>query len=176
MTYIADAPRTDVVPGVAVQSHATITVADHRGYDFELVVAIHGGKFEVDRLTATRRAGSPPITGETIRTFAVQGFVREFVHRSIAASNPSMQLDGTASAFGLLPADQARRLKQQGPTRETLEWVATVYRLAELLDDPPTRAVADAFTIAHSTATTWVARARSADMLAPVVRQTAGGR
>lgn len=45
-----------------------------------------------------------------------------------------------------------------GPTPETIEQVGRVYLLADLVGDPPTRAVEQAFHISRSTAGAWIGR------------------
>ena len=59
----------------------------------------------------------------------------------------------------------AARLRENGPTTETLEWVAYLYRLGLLRGDPPTKLVEQAIAIPRSTAGRWVAAARAAGLL-----------
>lgn len=53
--------------------------------------------------------------------------------------------------------------------------VAAIYRQAHQNRRPPTKAVAEEFTVSHSTATKWVARARGMGLLGPTKPGKAGG-
>ncbi|MFE7947373.1 hypothetical protein [Streptomyces sp. NPDC057426] len=62
------------------------------------------------------------------------------------------------------PSPKRKRVKM---TDEFLQEVATVYRVAENMDMPPTRDVANHFKAPHSTAAKWVAAARRKKFLPP---------
>jgi hypothetical protein len=62
---------------------------------------------------------------------------------------------------------------ERGP--EHLAQVAKVYTDAHLASLPPTRAVAEEWTVSRSTAAKWVARAREARLLGPTEPRKAGG-
>lgn len=57
--------------------------------------------------------------------------------------------------------------KRHRITREQLEVVAKIYRQADAMGAPPTRAVQEAYQTTHSTAAKWVARARVEGVLGP---------
>ncbi|MFD9111591.1 hypothetical protein [Streptomyces bottropensis] len=66
------------------------------------------------------------------------------------------------------------RRKRNRITREHLEDVAEVYRMADHKGDPPTQAVQKRFSTTHSTAAKWVAQARKQGFLGPA-RNSRGG-
>jgi len=64
-----------------------------------------------------------------------------------------------------LTEQKAAELRSLGPSRETVEAVALIYRIAEITGDAPVRAVQAAFGIPRGTAASWVVRARAAGYL-----------
>lgn len=81
----------------------------------------------------------------------------------------SGNLSATARATSARPNARRNRV-----TRKHLEAVATVYREAQRLGMPPTKAVEDAFHTSYSTATRWVGLARSEGLLGPAQRGRSG--
>jgi hypothetical protein len=67
-------------------------------------------------------------------------------------------------------------MRDQGPTEDSLHVVAYVYRLAHMVGDPPTRAVASAIGLPYNTAARWVQQARRAGFLRPADRGRPGER
>lgn len=54
-----------------------------------------------------------------------------------------------------------------GPTRENMEHVARIYRLAHAVGQPPTQRIAETFRLKSSNAARWVTRARELHLLDP---------
>lgn len=136
----------------------TVTVTDCGGYDLVLEIELEDGRYHCRQLRMTSREGGPEVTGEALRSVPVAGIVGDGV-RSIAH---------LAAVFGgLRPPDN---LAEHGPTREALEWVARIYRLAYAVGDTPKKAVESALDLSPATAGRWVAKAREAGYLgaAPV--------
>lgn len=67
------------------------------------------------------------------------------------------------------PSPKRKRVKM---TDEFLQQVAEIYRMAETMDMPPTRDVANHFKAPHSTAAKWVAAARRKKFLPPAEAAT----
>ena len=65
-------------------------------------------------------------------------------------------------------ADQAPR-----DDRESLEWVAYLYNIAELVGLTPARQVADGLNLPHSTATKWIKRAKDIGLIPEEGKQMA---
>jgi transposase len=63
---------------------------------------------------------------------------------------------------------------RKGPTDQALRMVGAVYRIAYLMGEPPTRAVAQTFQVPRSTAGRWVHLARERGFLGPATARRAG--
>lgn len=152
----------DIGDGWTVPSGITIRVDDHGGHDVELAAEYRpdSGKYEAAAVTVRRR--DVEVTGEVLRLVPVAGLLREGV--------VAVALQPLAD----LPMPHPRDVAAQGPTDDTLRWVARAYRLAVLLGDPPTRRVSDALGIPRSTASSWATRARDRGFL--TVQDPRGGR
>jgi hypothetical protein len=155
----------EVAPGFRISAQYDSLFRNHNGYDVHISAGITPQfRLEVAELTVKRTEGGPAVTSEGIRSIAVQSLVREIIQLQIEEDAYS---DGEypTKGFGTLKEEEALRLKKAGPTQETLEWVARIYKIAELLDKPPTVAVEDAFSVSRSTAGAWIGRARAASLL-----------
>lgn len=160
--------RTEVAPGLSIWSRATALLENYKGYDVTADVEMSGaGKMEVTKLCVAQREGGPPVTGEALRKITVQSIIRDNVATSIQVAK-NWPAGEAISGNGLLTTNDALRLKAAGPVAETLEWVGRVYRLSEIMGEPPTKAVEETFQISRSTAGAWIGRARAAGHIAPV--------
>ena len=165
-SWIDKGPPVEIAPGLVMFEYGTTVMTNYKGYDLRARVAYDGRRFHVDELTVSRRDGGPPVTGEALRRIAVQAIVRhaldesnrEYIGRDIPAGV-------NVSARGMLETAEAERLREAGPVRETLEWVARVYLAAEALGERPTKAVRQTFDISQTTAGAWIGRARAAELI-----------
>lgn len=159
--------QIEVAPGIHIWKSAKTTLTGYKGYDVDAEVSMSDkGRLEVESLTVRRTTGGPPVTGEALRQITVQSIIRDSVKTSIQFSR-GFGAGTEVSAWGMLDADDVLRLKKAGPTPETLEWVGRVYRVSELVNDPPTKAVEEVFQISRSTAGSWIGRARAAGHIPP---------
>ncbi|MCA4132952.1 hypothetical protein [Arthrobacter sp. M4] len=160
----------EIAPGVTIWSRAKTTIEPYKGYRVDAEVSVaESGRVEIDSLTVSRLPGGEPVTGEALRKVAVQSIIRDAVKTGIQQSIGSTIAPGTqVSALGMIPTEDAVRLKHEGPTAETLEWVGRIYRVSELIDSAPTKAVEETFGISRSTAGAWIGRARAAGHIPPV--------
>lgn len=155
----------DIAPGVKLHRQAKVELTDYRGYDVSALVRVaESGRVEVTSLMVNQREGGEPVTGAALRSIAVQKVVREFVKVELAMAKDH-KAGEVVMAYGLMTREDAKVAKDRGPTTETLEQVAQVYRLAVLMDDAPTKAVEEVFDVSRSTAGAWIGRARSAGLL-----------
>jgi hypothetical protein len=127
----------------------------------ELVAEVQNGTYVVSDLRCSRKRGGPGVTGEAIRAVPVKRILTE---GAIRANR------------GLHPGPDVAEIRDQGPTEESLHVVAYVYRMAHLVGDPPTRAVASAIGLPYSTAARWVQHARQAGFLRPADKRRPGER
>ncbi|MGI5436195.1 hypothetical protein ACQEV4_01435 [Streptomyces shenzhenensis] len=72
-------------------------------------------------------------------------------------------IDSRKESASGVEANEGR--KRHRITAQHLEEVASVYAQASKVGEPPTRAVAEHFSVAHSTAAKWVGKARQAGLL-----------
>lgn len=163
----------EVADGVHV-AEGTVKLTDYHGFDVSAVVAYDGERLVVDSLTVTRRAGGEPVTGEALRKITIQAMLRDNLRAAtrIRGGHGSQLPEGTpVRGFQMITEEEVERLRQAGPAAETLAWVARIYRAADAIGDPPTKAVREAFGISQSTAGNWIGRARSAGLIPPVRRE-----
>ena len=156
-------PVEDVGGGLMVGTKLEIEMADDRSLpcDVALTAELRKGRYEVVALTCTRRPNGPEITSELIRTVPVGAVLRR----------------GALDAYKLFsPGANPVRLRAEGPTDDTLRVVARVYRMAVVVRDDPTRAVASTFDVPRPTASRWVQMARKRRFLGPAEERKAGER
>lgn len=128
------------------------------------------------------------ITSELLRKIAVQSLLREAIAQIVAEGDDEAeprfravvtQESGIRRMVGVseilppakstemlgLSHPEVLRLREAGPTTETLQWVARVYRIGEIWAEPPAKTVRDAFELPASTATYWIKQARGRGLL-----------
>ena len=159
-------PLVEVIPGVKVPRFANVAAENYRGFNLRASIVLDDTpKLLVDSLAVDRRDDGPQITSDSLRTIAVQWLINCYVEMAIWLSFPNDKDDVVAK--GLLTKAEASRLHAQGPTKETIEWVARVYKLAVLCGGAPTKWVEQSFSVSRSTAGNWIGRARAAGLIAP---------
>lgn len=141
-----------------------VAVTNHRGLpaDVELVATMRGGHYEVDKLVCSRKKNGPEITGELIRSLPVARLLQQSAVK--------------ANTFQASPHADAAKIREQGPTDESLQVVARVYRLALAIREDPTAAVASGLQLPRPTAARWVKTARARGFLGPTEERRAGER
>lgn len=143
----------------------TVEVDDLNGYSVVVTVVPAAGRLVAGSVEVRSREGGPAVTGEAIRGVPVAKLVRQasgwvmFVERSHPNGRPAQMIRRQIDKAGV------DRIRQAGPTDETLDWVAHAYRVALVLGDPPTGAVEKTFELPRSTAGRWVALARERGFL-----------
>ncbi len=154
-----------VAPGIAFPAEVTVTAEDCQGYDVVIVVVPAAGRLVARSVEVRQRDDGPPVTGEAIRAVPVAGLVRQASGHVLSVD--STHPDGQAHQLSRRTIDKAgvERLRQAGPTDETLDWVAYIYRLALMLGTPPTGTVERDLELPRSTAGRWVAMARERGFL-----------
>lgn len=143
-----------------------VQVRDDSGdYVVEVDVVPDAGRLVAQGVRVTRKPGGPAVTGEGLRAVQVASLTRRAIGRLLEVS----ERDGKQAVTKRrkLHPDDVPRLRENGPTTETLDWVAHLYRLALVTGEPPTKAVETALDIPRSTAGRWVAAARERGLLGP---------
>lgn len=164
-TSQASAP-TELAPGLfmALPGVATIENVDLEGglYDVELTLDMTPDGIRPTSVKVTAQAGSPHVTGTTLRAVRVWDLARHAiltgVHRGSSSASDGVTRWDLASPA--LPDTEIARLRAQGPTEETLTEVALLYNFAGVLGLPPAKFVEVNLEIPRTTASKWVRRAR----------------
>lgn len=154
-----------VAPGLAMPALVAVSVEDLNGYDVEVDVAPRDGRLIALAVRVSERPGGLPVTGEALRSVPVATLTKHAAARLLSFQ----QKDGYVemSPPRALTAAALDDLHAAGPSRESLEWVAYLYRLAVLMGEAPTKAVESALQLPRSTAGRWVALARQKGHLGP---------
>jgi hypothetical protein len=127
-----------------------------------------GGRAEPISVTIRSAGNTHPVTAAAVRAFPLAEMIR-FARRASSELNAAVALDPAVSPEGRREAK--RRADQYSAQRgialspEGLQAVADVYKAAYVEGDGVTRAVADAFGIAPSTAGKRIMMARRAGLL-----------
>jgi len=151
---------TEVAPGVMAPDRATVEAGDVSGYDVRIEVVLDGRRYIATAVHVLQRPGGPPVTGEAIRKVPVANIIRRGLPMGVTWV--ASRTGGVTRSTG---AQMPENVTKYGPTDEALTWVARVYRLALLLDMPPTREVETSLRLPRSTAGRWVAAARDRGFL-----------
>jgi hypothetical protein len=117
------------------------------------------GRLECTEVCISRAPGAPEITSEIIRAHVP---VAEMMKES---AKLIVRTDSEEAAQLLRPPSNPG--SRARPTKDVLQRVALLYRLALVLREPPTKYVADNFGLARSTAERWVRLARDQKFLGP---------
>ncbi len=153
------------VPGVGTIQGVDI---DGSPYDVEMTMDMTAEGMRPTSVTVTACAGSPPVTGTTLRSVRVWDLARHVI--LAAVDRGTIERAGPHSVrvvergLSLTDADAAR-LRRDGPTDESLDWVATCYNLALVLGLPPAKQVQVELQLPRTTATKWIKRARDKGLL-----------
>ncbi|MDP5226912.1 MULTISPECIES: hypothetical protein [Arthrobacter] len=135
------------------------------GADLDVQVALEA-RFDRDRgcyllrsLTVEAPDGSE-VTGVLLREIAPLRIMRWVLPRTFQVEQDKLSV--WVSAF--IAPEVAAQATDPRP-EAALEDAATVYRLAEVVREPPAKAVADALGLQTRTATNWIVRARKQGLL-----------
>lgn len=157
-----DAGKTEVVPGLELWNDVTQTLTDYHGYDVEVRACLVNERYEVESLKITRRPGGEAVTSPALRDLSVPAMIRHMLH----ASRPEGA--GPSKAFGLVTPEAAIEVKNAGPVDTSLVRVAGIYRSANAVQYPPTKAVQETFNLPARTAGSWISKARAKGYLPEV--------
>ncbi|MEE6295705.1 hypothetical protein [Georgenia wangjunii] len=117
----------------------------------------------------TAQEGSPPVSGTVLRAvrvwdLAVEAILRAVRPSEVESTGGGVRVTRIASSAALSDEDVAR-LRAQGPTDETLRWVAYFYNLGAVIGLPPARQVELNLGLPRTTASKWVRRAREKGLI-----------
>jgi hypothetical protein len=106
----------------------------------------------------------PELSSSLMQKIKIQNFLRDLLKN--AALVPGDAGD-VFYPISLTPISEqySESVRAQGPNESTLDLVARYYRLAEVINEPPTKAVQECLRIPRPTAANWVSRARATGLL-----------
>ncbi|NVM97673.1 hypothetical protein [Arthrobacter sp. SDTb3-6] len=151
--------KTELFPGFDLWNEVTHRLVDYHGYDLEAVVRLVNERYEISTLTVRQRPGGDAITGIGLR-----GIKPAAIVRNTMIANAGLVL-WPRFAFGLLTPAEAAAAKAAGPTMESLQAVARIYRSADAVQEPPTKAVQNIFELPARTAGAWIAKAKAEGLI-----------
>lgn len=157
-----EAGKTTLFPGFDLWNEVDAELDDYHGFDVRALLRLNQERWEIDQLEISRRSGGPAITGAGIRELQPPAIIRKTLS-VLAPAEYRMSV-----AYGVIGADEAQAAKANGPTRESLEAVAKVYRSAYAVQEPPTKAVQEVFGLSPRTAGSWIAKARAQGLIPPL--------
>lgn len=139
-------------------------------YDVEMTLDMTGEGIRPTSVKVTAQEGSPPVTGTTLRALRVWDLARTAIPFGLSHGVQTEQADGSfVTQFdpvdGDLSDEDVARLRTQGPTDETLGWVAYFYNLAGILGLPPAKQVEVSLKVPRTTASKWVRRAKEKGLI-----------
>jgi hypothetical protein len=127
--------------------------------DYSANIVLDGRRYVIDDLHIRRRPGGPAVTGELIRKIPVHHIMRRAV-----VDATEYRENGQVSQIRLTDSD-LKRIVGNGPTDETLQWVARLYVSGELAGIAPAKNVRSILEIPTSTAGYWIRRAKDRGFL-----------
>jgi hypothetical protein len=154
----------EVAPGIVATSPCLGSFEHPSGAHIDVTVeavpAAGGsvGRFIVSKLTFS--SPGQPIDRELLRSLPLTTMANQVGPRYVRA----VVGDRTIATSGVTPPDE---VMLGGPSDEALAWVAFAYRLALVVGEPPTQAVARTLIRPPSTAARWVQLARKRGFLGP---------
>lgn len=162
----------EVAPGLAMPRMITIDCEGVAGYNVSMDVAGQDGRLAAVEIRVTQRPGGPPVTGEALRSIPVAAVTKLAGAKVVTFEQKDGYVEMTAR---VLTPEMVEDIRESGPTKKTLDWVAYLYRLAVLQGEPPTQAVETTLQVPRSTAGRWVAQARRQGFLGPAEGQGKAG-
>lgn len=165
-----ETPRVMVAPGLDAASPVRLEHDRSTVYDVELeIVALpmsdeRAGRFACREVVVRQRQGGPMVTSEGLRSVPIGRLVHGVAVGNVERVGQSASLD----ALGELNPQRLARLREAGPTQETLATVARIYRWGLVIGDAPGVMVEENFDVSRRTAGRWIALARERGHLGPL--------
>lgn len=162
--FINEATSIVTDPDLVIPKQAEIQVDDST-IDCDIVIEATYDyalrRYVASKVSASRRGDGLEVNGSMLRELRVQEYIRDGLRGEF-----DIQLGDGSQEVAILDEDRRDELVAAGPgNRETLLWLARIYRSAEVLNVPPVKAVQEQLGLTQSTATLWVRRARAEGIL-----------
>jgi hypothetical protein len=143
-------------------------------FDVSLDAEFEDRRFRVQRLEAVKRTGGEDVTNHALRQIPVARIMQQAVEQIVVQGEWSRSKDQRELFADWGPGGLPDLTLSRGPDQRNLETVAAVYRLAYVVNIPPTEFVRQRLGLPKSTAGRWVRLARDAGLLGEAVGTRAG--
>jgi hypothetical protein len=162
--------QVETAAGVRLPALVDAWADDVGGYDLYIHIANSGLRYECAEARLIQREGGPAVTSEALRTIKVKETVREALRQLLSGMTWMVtDAEGGQQRARLEEIEGVRPpqgVAVEDVSDEAIAWVAHIYELAYMLNDPPTKAVQEKFGVSRATAGRWVAEARRRNWLA----------
>lgn len=170
---LSPSPR-EVAPGIYMDLPGTARFVelelDGSLYDVAMVLNMTSEGVRPTEVTVTAHESGVPITGTTLRSLRVWETARTALFLGVNRGQQRTLDSGHTEIKimeGALSDEKVAALRRQGPTDESLEWVAYFYNLGGVIGLPPARQVEANLDLPRTTASKWIRRARAKGLLGP---------
>lgn len=154
--------RVQLPPDLWLPRYANIAVRDEPELDVDLDIKVsfdaYAGRYVADSIHLVRRAAGEGVNTVAIRAVPVQEYLRALSGTAYYGIPPQPMPEK-------LPEELVAEIKADGPSNESLRWVARIYTIAEAFNLPPGQAVREQLGMPTPTASVWIRRARDRGIL-----------
>ncbi|MGM1017327.1 MAG: hypothetical protein ACQEW8_07310 [Actinomycetota bacterium] len=160
----ASAPDRDIGNGIHVTSSWMIEASQVDNFAGSVAIDVVFDpkleRFAADAVRVVRGGDGTEVTGVVLREIRVQDFVQQMATHAMFVER--VVLDPTQHGLGRVEPVLKKIPPVSGrSTAENVRQAAFIYRVAQVLNVPPLKSVADLLKVSQSTATRLVAKARS---------------
>ena len=173
ITSPAKAPR-QVAPGLfiylpVIGKFTDMEIEGHR-YNLHLELDMTEEGIKPVSVLFASHDESPALTSTTLRSIKLGALTQQVLVRSVQSGQIKMPSDyeiviDSQGPVSELSDDEVKRIREQGPTDESLQWAANFYNLGQVLGLPPAKQVEVNLGLPRTTASKWVRRAREKGLL-----------
>lgn len=172
----AKMPR-QVAPGLVVKlpvvGHFTNLDIEGNRYNLDLVLDMTSEGIKPVDLRLRPDATAPGLTSTILRALKIGELTQQVLLRSVESGDVhSSDYEITIDSHGPvaeLSEHDIQRIREQGPTDESLQWTANFYNLGQVLGLPPAKQVELNLGLPRTTASKWVRRAREKGLLVETI-------
>lgn len=169
----AEPPTTpltvELAPGLELAQNGYAEVELPSGVVARADLAYRDGRYRLWNITLTNYNGGE-VQAEDLRKLTLGDLLEHANIPTAAGVIHFSDVDGEHRQFAwnLLTPEEAEAMRAAGPTHETLEAAARLYRVAYALRVSTRKTLMSVFKIAGPTADQWVSKARDRGLLEPV--------
>jgi hypothetical protein len=170
-------PPRAIAPGLYMALPSVMIWKDLEldGQSYDVTVGINMTPYGVraTSLNVSSPSDGVPVTSKTLRALRVWDATRTALINGVSrgstrTTDTGLEVMTEVMTMQGAPSDEkVAQLRKQGPTDESLEWVAFYYNLAEVLQLPPAKQVEANLGLPSATASRWIKRAKDKGLIGP---------